>query len=833
MHPPLSIASETAADGSAHNNMPPWVTVAMIVKIKGANIDSAGALVGPPGPGVAIGGTPGQILSKQSGTDYDTAWTTPAQGGHTIQDEGAALTMRAGLNFIGSGVTAADDAANNRTNVTISGGGGAGAPEVYVGPDPPTPRDQQVIWIDTDEAPANTLNTILDVWHQVGASGEPQFQNGWVNYGSGFSGISFRKFPDGKVRLKGVMKSGTIGSAVCFTLPPGYRPPAPTNFAVASAGAFGRFEVDPDGTCYAITGSNVTFFVDGVEFDTETVSQVSSVAAQPIDAWHLVGGTGEPAFQNSWTNFGGTEEVAGFRKDPFGRVHLKGLITGPAFNTAFTLPAGYRPVRTQRFSTAASGNAAASIVIGTDGAVQMGAGSLTWMSLADIEFDTETLTTYSTGAIIPSAQSMPVTMDSWHSVGASGEPAFTNAWANYGSGFRTLQFRKDPTGRVWLRGFITGGTIGQPVFTLPAGYRPTQTEIQDAQTGGGISQIYVNTDGTVNVTTGTNSWVTLNHISFDTDTTLVTASIAVQPMDGWHVVGGASEPPFQNSWTNFGSGYAVAGFRKDPQGRVYLRGMIKSGSVNAVAFTLPAGYRPPATLYVTASVSISPTVYPCNLYIEPNGQVGIYPGTTGTPSWVSLDGAFFDTEAVSNYATAVVQGVQASPAVVTSLPLSPTDGQECYYLADSANGIVFHLKYRAASSSPYKWEVVGGGTLYSAIATDQPRTAAAGYTDLATVGPSIVLPLAGDYEYDASCNGYNASQATVAFVISSPPGTQAPEDIAMFGNMASGQGISLSVNGKLLAQPAGREVRMQYYIGGSIAGNFRYRKLAIRPVRVG
>lgn len=43
-----------------------------------------------------------------------------AAAGHTIQEEGASLTTRANLNFIGSGVTAADDAANNRTNVTIN-----------------------------------------------------------------------------------------------------------------------------------------------------------------------------------------------------------------------------------------------------------------------------------------------------------------------------------------------------------------------------------------------------------------------------------------------------------------------------------------------------------------------------------------------------------------------------------------------------------------------------------------------------------------------------------------------------------------------------------------
>jgi hypothetical protein len=39
---------------------------------------------------------------------------------NAVQDEGSPLTGRANLNFIGAGVTATDDAANNRTNVTVS-----------------------------------------------------------------------------------------------------------------------------------------------------------------------------------------------------------------------------------------------------------------------------------------------------------------------------------------------------------------------------------------------------------------------------------------------------------------------------------------------------------------------------------------------------------------------------------------------------------------------------------------------------------------------------------------------------------------------------------------
>ena len=38
---------------------------------------------GDPGPGVPAGGTAGQVLTKKSGTDYDTEWKNPSSGGST------------------------------------------------------------------------------------------------------------------------------------------------------------------------------------------------------------------------------------------------------------------------------------------------------------------------------------------------------------------------------------------------------------------------------------------------------------------------------------------------------------------------------------------------------------------------------------------------------------------------------------------------------------------------------------------------------------------------------------------------------------------------------
>ncbi len=70
------------------------------------------------------------------------------------------------------------------------------------------------------------------------------------------------------------------------------------------------------------------------------------------------------------------------------------------------------------------------------------------------------------------------------------------------------------------------------------------------------------------------------------------------PVELFEVKGGKSKleqeswiaPALINSWANYGSGYNPAGYFKDSQGIVHLRGLVKSGT--GTIFTLPAGYRP-------------------------------------------------------------------------------------------------------------------------------------------------------------------------------------------------------------------------------------------------
>lgn len=67
-----------------------------------------------------------------------------------------------------------------------------------------------------------------------------------------------------------------------------------------------------------------------------------AAALTPGEPVHLVGESGEPPFEGSWTN--GTGAPVGFFRDKEGIVHLQGDPKGGVSGTAvFKLPEGYRP----------------------------------------------------------------------------------------------------------------------------------------------------------------------------------------------------------------------------------------------------------------------------------------------------------------------------------------------------------------------------------------------------------------------------------------------------------------------------------------------------------
>lgn len=102
-------------------------------------------------------------------------------------------------------------------------------------------------------------------------------------------------------------------------------------------------------------------------------------------------------------------------------------------------------------------------------------------------------------------------------VGA-GSPAaaFTNSWVNFGGGFQPAQYWFDRDGVVHLAGSVKTGSAGTSVFTLPVGYRPAAQCAFAVNANGAFGLVYVNTNGTVVVNTGSSTITSLDGISFAT-----------------------------------------------------------------------------------------------------------------------------------------------------------------------------------------------------------------------------------------------------------------------------------------------------------------------------
>lgn len=115
-------------------------------------------------------------------------------------------------------------------------------------------------------------------------------------------------------------------------------------------------------------------------------------------------------------------------------------------------------------------------------------------------------------AMIALMRSLNLLAEGWHAA------SLLNSWANLGS-YATAGYYKDPLGTVWLKGTVSGGTVGANAFVLPTGYRPLERRVFIVQTwSGGTGQtsarIDIMTDGSVYVYTGQNGMLSFDGIAF-------------------------------------------------------------------------------------------------------------------------------------------------------------------------------------------------------------------------------------------------------------------------------------------------------------------------------
>lgn len=157
-----------------------------------------GAIPGPAGPGVPAGGTTGELLIKQSSTNYDTAWE-PVSGDASLAADGtltlqpAAISGKTSATLTGAEEVLINDAGTLKKTTTqdiadLGGGGGGGLAD---------PGANGIVV-------RTALNTTVARTLTAGT-------NVSVSNGSGVSGNPTVSVPDASTTTKGVVELATDG----------------------------------------------------------------------------------------------------------------------------------------------------------------------------------------------------------------------------------------------------------------------------------------------------------------------------------------------------------------------------------------------------------------------------------------------------------------------------------------------------------------------------------------------------------------------------------------------------------------------------------------------
>lgn len=107
-------------------------------------------------------------------------------------------------------------------------------------------------------------------WHNIGAAGEPGFENGWGNAGGDAAPVGYYEDTFGRVMLRGVARppAGVVLPSTVFTLGEGFRPVAIHVFVGGTAAAMSVVYVHPDGRVQVTEGAAA----EGVDVPLDSIS---------------------------------------------------------------------------------------------------------------------------------------------------------------------------------------------------------------------------------------------------------------------------------------------------------------------------------------------------------------------------------------------------------------------------------------------------------------------------------------------------------------------------------------------------------------------------------
>lgn len=93
-------------------------------------------------------------------------------------------------------------------------------------------------------------------------------------------------------------------------------------------------------------------------------------------------------------------------------------------------------------------------------------------------------------------------------------PTLLGAWVNFGAGYEAAGYTRSVNLIVSLRGLVAAGVIGTPIFQLPAGFRPANTELFAVVSNSVFGAVEVRADGNVVPIVGNNASLSLASITF-------------------------------------------------------------------------------------------------------------------------------------------------------------------------------------------------------------------------------------------------------------------------------------------------------------------------------
>lgn len=175
----------------------------------------------------------------------------------------------------------------------------------------------------------------------------------------------------------------------------------------------------------------------------------------------------------------------------------------------------------------------------------------------------------------------------------------------------------------------------------------------------------------------------------------------------------------------------------------------------------------------------------------------------------------------------IEQGIrEASMGRSTTFPASPVDGDIHVYPADLTNGVMWMFMYRSAVND---WEFLGGSPLIAEVATAETTTSTT-YAALATAGPLIALPFAGDWVVEIGAYISNSGDGNSSLMSYDIGATAAVDADAL--EYARGTSLS-AMGGTFLRRKQGFTavtLTPKYRVSAGI-GTFKKRRISVLPVR--